>query len=412
VGGEQQHTTPSRHTARSWIRPHYASFNGLRGLAVLLVFIHHFGGPIQSFSDRYLWTGVDLFFVLSGFLITGILYDSLGSTRYFRDFYVRRALRIFPVFFGFFLVLAVAVPLFHLHIEAGLLDFVFYFGNLTFPFSDQAHHNFTIISAMHHGHLVEIGNIGHLWSLCVEEQFYLVWPAVVWLVRDRKKLMALCLWISAASIGLRFYLFQHASAQELSQFLIHWSTYTRCDTLLAGAWLALYLRGRELSQSALRRASIVLFFGSAALLAGGIWRWRGGHGIFRNPFLATVGYTLIALAAVGLVLRALDDTTSFARALRWRPLSQLGVISYGFYFFHCIAANPWHRLSELHPRFADIMPLIVFVTTVPIAWLSFRYWESPFLRLKSVLAPQQRASAKVARTHLSEPRPKTPPSFR
>jgi len=372
---------------RFWVRPYYSSLNGLRGLAVAMVFLHHFGGSLHVFTDEYLWTGVDLFFVLSGFLITGILYDSLDDPHYFRNFYVRRALRIFPIFYGFFLVLAVLTPILHLHLERGILAFVFYFGNLTVPFADLLRHNPTVISMMHHGSLMEVGNVGHLWSLCVEEQFYLIWPTVVWWVRDRRRLMAVCVLVALCTIVLRILLLTYATESELGQYLIHWSTYTRCDTLLIGAWLALFLRGRELSPVQLRRMSMGLFWPATAGLAFGIVEWRG-HGVLHNPFVITVGYTLIGLAAAGFLLRALDDDSLVARVLRWGPLSGLGAISYGFYFFHAIPSYPLHRLADMHPALTNVIPLAWFAVTVGLAWLSFHFYETPFLRLKKVLAPQ------------------------
>jgi peptidoglycan/LPS O-acetylase OafA/YrhL len=177
---------------RSWIKPYYGSFNGIRGLAVLSVFFEHYAtyvhlSPLESFS----WTGVDLFFVLSGFLITGILYDSLGGPRFFRNFYIRRALRIFPVFYGFFLLLFLLTPLLHLRYDVHLLSFFFYVGNLVTPLADLVHRNPTVIFMHRHGSTFAVCNIGHLWSLCVEEQFYLIWPAVVWFARDRRKLMTI-----------------------------------------------------------------------------------------------------------------------------------------------------------------------------------------------------------------------------
>jgi len=121
--------------------------------------------------DEWFWVGVDLFFVLSGFLITGILYDSLRDPHYFRNFYVRRALRIFPIFYGFFLALLLLKPLLHLQMDRAMWAFPFYVGNLTMPFSDLGHHDPSVITMGVGGHIGTVGNISHLWSLCVEEQF-------------------------------------------------------------------------------------------------------------------------------------------------------------------------------------------------------------------------------------------------
>jgi len=240
---------------------------------------------------------------------------------------------------------------------------------------------------MHHGSMMEVGNVGHLWSLCVEEQFYLIWPTVVWWVRDRRRLMAVCVLVALCTIVLRILLLTYATESELGQYLIHWSTYTRCDTLLIGAWLALFLRGRELSPVQLRRMSMGLFWPATAGLAFGIVEWRG-HGVLHNPFVITVGYTLIGLAAAGFLLRALDDDSLVARVLRWGPLSGLGAISYGFYFLHAIPSYPLHRLADMHPALTNVIPLAWFAVTVGLAWLSFHFYETPFLRLKKVLAPQ------------------------
>ena len=374
-----------RSLSRIWIKPYYGSFNGLRGIAVGMVFLCHFGGTLQGYTGN-LWVGVDLFFVLSGFLITGILYDSLENPHYFRNFYVRRALRIFPVFYGFFLAVAILTPILHLHIHWNMLTFVFYFGNLVVPFTNLTAHNPTIIAIVHHGHLMEVGNIGALWSLCVEEQFYLIWPAVIWWLRDRKRLMNLCVIVSLMTVTLRFYLYFHATPIEIEQMILYWPIYTRCDTLLVGAWLALFLRGHALTQIQLRRMSNCLIWIPLPSL---MYILSRKHGFLRHPFVGTVGFTLIALVAAGVLLRAIDDDCTLARVLRWHPLSGLGAISYGVYFIHLIPASPLHRLADLHPDLSNIIPVLWFFMTVAIAWLSFRFYETPFLRLKTVLAPQQ-----------------------
>jgi peptidoglycan/LPS O-acetylase OafA/YrhL len=372
-----------------------------------MVFVSHYGGRLQGILGSTLWVGVDLFFVLSGFLITGILYDSLESPHYFRNFYVRRALRIFPVFYGFFLVVAILAPIFHLHAHWNVLTFVFYFGNLVVPFTDVIKHNPTIIWIVHHGVPLEIINLGHLWSLCVEEQFYLVWPAVVWLVRDRRALMRVCVMVSIAALLLRFWLLKHATPLEITQYIFYWNTFVRCDSLVIGSWLALFLRGHKLSLVQLRRLSAVLFWVPLAGLAFDFVHWRR-WGFFNNPFTMTVGFTLIALAALGTLLRSLDDDGLLARVLRFRPLSGLGVISYGFYFYHAIPITLWRNLAVSHPALKNVVPLMAFSATVVVAWLSFHFFEVRFLALKKVLAPQRPRSSRVkgsapVRVHVSEP---------
>jgi len=394
------------HLPRIWIQPHYASFNGLRAVAVFLVFLVHFGNYILPRQlTEYMWAGVDLFFVLSGFLITGILFDSIHDPLYFRNFYIRRALRIFPVFYSLFLLLFLLTPILHLAYEPTLLLYSVYLGNLFLPFLDLAHHNPTIIVWAFHGHYIN-GNIGHLWSLCVEEQFYLIWPAVVWLVRSRIRLMWICALVSLATLLERIYLQGHLSQHLLDYHLLEWSTYTRIDTLLVGAWFALWLRGRALSIVQLRRLAYALFFIPLAIL--GI-RMVTLPIVRRDQFVYTIGYTLIALIFAGVLLRSLDDASYLSRILRNRYLDAFGVVSYGFYIFHHIFLYELQDLVATHlalRRVAPILPFIVFGLTLLLAKLSFRYLESPFLRMKSKLAPQWVSPplAPIA-LHVSEPRP-------
>ena len=345
--------------------------------------------------------GVDLFFVLSGFLITGILFDTLESPHYFRDFYVRRALRIFPVFYGFFLCFFVLTPVLRLHWHWNLLTFTFYFGNLVVPWVDLNKHNPTLIWIIRHGAPMQVGNLGSLWSLCVEEQFYLVWPAVLFLVRDRKKLMYLCAIVAVLTLAGRIALYRYASPPAGGVVLLYWSTYTRCDTLLVGAWLALYLRGRQMSIRKLRWTATTLFWIPVAFLVIGARSYPG-------VFTVTVGYTLIALAAMGLLMRALDEHGWFARIFEFKPLAGLGLISYGFYLYHSIPSPVWNHVGDVHPKLLNVIPFAAFAFTLALAWTSYRFFETPFLRLKKVLAPQRTEerledTALPAGFHVSEP---------
>ena len=418
----ESHEQLSPDPPRIWIQPHYASFNGLRGLAVLLVFFAHFGEYlIPPMIARNLWFGVDLFFVLSGFLITGILYDSVHDPHFFRNFYTRRALRIFPVFYTFFLALLILTPILHLTYPTQLWLYCFYVGNLFLPFIDLAKHNPTIILWTIHRHVLTT-NIGHLWSLCVEEQFYLVWPAVVWLTRSRTRLMKICVLVSAVVLLGRLTLEVRAYPGLANEFFMEWSTFTRIDTLLAGAWFALWLREKPLSRLQLRRLSLRLVTLSLTCIALGLF---GSEFIFAiNPmvFVRTFGYTLIALASAGLILHALDEANTLSRFFRNRYLSGLGLISYGFYFIHHLFMYEAKSLVQNNGavrRLSIAIPFMAFALSLLLAKLSFKYLESPFLRLKGRLAPQWVPTPPKSSSapgfaefpapeplHLSEPRPK------
>lgn len=383
---------------RTWIRPHYRSLDGLRGMAVAMVFLCHYGQFLSLYKIvNVTWVGVDMFFVLSGFLITGILYDSLSAPHFFRNFYTRRALRIFPVFYGFFLTLLLLTPILHLYYHRNMLAFVFYVGNLTVPFTNLALHNPTMLWIRHHGSLLYAGNIGPLWSLCVEEQFYLIWPAVVWWVRDRRRLMQLCVVVALLTLAGRFYLYRHASALEVESYLLDWSTYTRCDTLLMGAWLALFLRGRALTRARLHQLATAILVVAVTGLFVGVDHWYTHH-LFFNPFIMTAGFTLIGLAAVAVLLFALDEENLLSRLLRNCALQQLGVISYGFYFYHLLPIGLWEHMANVYPQFAWSVPILALLLTLTVSYLSFRYLETPFLGLKKVIAP--RAAAEVTEEDL------------
>ncbi|MGD0541558.1 MAG: acyltransferase, partial [Tepidisphaeraceae bacterium] len=212
---------------------HLTALDGVRGLAVLMVMSFHFlqretfpssrvVNLLQSIS-RVGQTGVDLFFVLSGFLITGILLHAKQSPAFFRNFYARRALRIFPLAYGALLVVYVVLPL------AGLtawtswkqqLWFWLYASNLHATFSTQ-----------------DIGGPGHFWSLAVEEQFYLTWPTVVWLC-NRRSLYGACIGCLIISLAARLVLIK-------LDYTVFDFTLCRLDALAMGAILANFVRDRR-----------------------------------------------------------------------------------------------------------------------------------------------------------------------
>ncbi len=173
---------------------YYPALDGLRAVAVAMVFFQHYGAG-RAWVFGWGWTGVDVFFVLSGFLITGILYDSQDRPHRFRDFYARRTLRIFPLYYFVWIVVVLLAPWAEWQWSWRWALWPAYLGNYArFLFLHGAGDPYRF-DRLTFGPLVRgwFGYpmhlyIGHFWSLCVEEQFYLVWPWVVYAVRRRERL--------------------------------------------------------------------------------------------------------------------------------------------------------------------------------------------------------------------------------
>jgi len=262
---------------------HIPALDGVRGLAILLVIAFHARVVFTTTNEiPYLgfralglgWSGVDLFFVLSGFLITGILLDSRGSPRYFRVFYLRRALRIFPLYFAYlFLILIVARFLLLAYTGSDLWNSTnpwWYFTYLLNWKSDQGYNDLVL---------------GHLWSLAIEEQFYLVWPAMVWLA-PRRHLKWLCLIIAAGAFLARFYMGSHGYGSEATYRM----TPGRMDTLALGAFVAVGLRDFRAVLD--RWANVVLALSTAGFLA--VWAFNSGP-VWSDLAMRTLGASLIAV---------------------------------------------------------------------------------------------------------------------
>ncbi len=369
--------------SRLWISRYYASFDGLRALAITSVFLCHYG-PLASpiFDGGYYWAGVDLFFVLSGFLITGILYEARDSPTYFRDFYVRRALRILPVYYGLLFALLLLAPVLHLRITRDFpINFAF-LQNLFYRYWGFHHAgpNATVVGFHHSGI-----QLGVLWSLCVEEQFYLLWPFVLRLLRSRKKILRVAIATAAAVILIRCLLLLLDSTAIHAVNYLYYEPYTRFDALLIGAAFNLWLQRRRLTRLELRRLSAGLFLGSVLILSLAFAVVGSRHGITLTD---TVGFTLVDLAAAGLLLRSLDDRSRLSSLLRLPWIKRLGMVSYGFYVIHGLFTDVLgDKIPRLSPPLRTVAVVLTFVTVYGLAELSFRYWEQPFLRLKSRLAP-------------------------
>lgn len=331
--------------------------DGLRGIAILMVFLYH------SLQVPVFWSGVDLFFVLSGYLITGILLGlkkrqtagamgrSLG-----RSFYVRRACRILPPFIAF---LGVVTVLFPVPWPRLWYWYAFFDANLA--------------SATHHD---PVRAMVPLWSLAVEEQFYFIWPWIVLSVgRKTLKQIALCLVLIAPVLRAI------CTPAFSSQWPIYALTPFRMDTLACGALIAIladtdpaWLNRNQYRARWTAAAAGTIFIALSTLHS---FRWTANGELFN-----TFGYSLLVTIYGGVLVFVLGSEQGWAHSiLSTRPLRYLGLISYTFYLYH------WGILirmeQQTHMSFL-VYPLSFAITTA-IAGISWHFFEAPILRMSSVL---------------------------
>jgi len=333
--------------------------DSIRGLAVLLVLVHNtdksrFFGLIAHDG----WMGVDLFFVLSGLLITGILLNTKDSEHYFRNFYARRCLRIWPLYFSTLLFMFVVVPILRPSEAPQVFavrsmpwwSYLIFLQNFFVPVVTKA-----------------TGLLGVTWSLAVEEQFYLVWAVVVWFCSEAK-LRRIAATVICLSPVLRFYLLRH-------NVNVYPNTFCRLDGLMAGALLALLFRSKTLAlQTYVTPAWISLSIAvPVALITAGRVEW--------------LVYSFTSLASASLVYLAICSRQQWFRAvLGNRFLIYTGTISYGIYLLEKI---PIDAAQSLH---LDKHPLVVLsvsaLATYILASISWNVMEKPFLRLKRLFVLQ------------------------
>ena len=392
--------------------------DGLRGIAILLVMLFHFtvGSPtalidVPFFTfTRYGWTGVDLFFVLSGFLITGILIDAKGSEHYFRNFYIRRALRILPLYYTFVAGLILLYPRIGgptASAEAQVLvQHQWWFWTHTVNWLVARTGDFVTVTTL---------GTGGFWSLAIEEQFYLVWPLIVFF-SSRRQLFRTCLGLVAASLLLRL-LMTWAGASWTAVYSV---TFTRLDPLVLGGATAIIARSPA-GLSLLRRyaphvatLSLLSIIGIEVLL----------RTAYPNYTLAlALDCTLLALLwAAVLVLFITSAPGSIGMLIGSNPiLRALGQYSYALYLFHGHfnrLFQKYHITSHLLVPFGgSMLPgqllyiLLAIVASLILAWLSWHLYEKHFLKLKAWF-PSGKVVRQIAVTPVASPSPVVLPKLR
>lgn len=316
------------------------ALDGLRGIAVLLVIAFHFTG--KPLGGGY---GVDLFFVLSGFLITTLLLEEHGAIERISlgSFYARRARRLFPALAATLCAYLVYNAILGRNALATVANYGLYYGNIYFVVSQAADHT----------------GLGHLWSLAEEEQFYLLWPCLLLIVVRAKRPVY---WITAFALALvtyRFALIAHGAGMPR----LYRAPDTHSEGLLLGAALAF-----------LRQQGFV----------AGEWAGKLGLALTIPPAVAgdwSVGLPLFEVGAACLIVAAVSNT-ELARALSFRPLVWVGTLSYSLYLWHSPVLWAFHA----HNR------LIALALTFVLGWLSYRYVERPFRRRAVRVEPAVRPS--------------------
>jgi peptidoglycan/LPS O-acetylase OafA/YrhL len=370
---------------------HIAALDGVRGLAILMVMGVHFIGDqepvtrfehfLQRLGNYGIW-GVDLFFVLSGFLITGILYDSKLKPRFFRNFYVRRTLRIFPIYYAVLAVLFLVVPLVPVLRTAALEEssrhqaWAWLYGtNIYLAIKDAW----------------TLPYIGHFWSLAVEEHFYLVWPLVVFAC-SRATLLRVCVGAILSAIALRIGL-ALTGFGEVTQYVL---SPCRLDALCAGSFLAVAARPAGIVTLVPASRPALYASGAVVLALSALHVATTSLDAVTLPLRTTV--LAIFFGALLILSISVEPMSLLGRFFTSGTMRFLGKYSYGLYLFHGIigyvlverGTQEWIT-SIVGSHLLGMAAYAVGGAGVSllVAILSYELFEKHFLRLKDRFAPSE-----------------------
>lgn len=359
-------------TAASQNRSYYPALDGLRGLASLLVVIYHNFGFINHYFF-FGWIGLDIFFVLSGFLITDILLNTLHRKDYLKNFYMRRMLRVFPIYYVGLILFLIVLP----RLPNMMNYFSYYVNNQVYLWTYLQNWLYVFNPPPQHQSI-----LNHLWSLAVEEQFYLLWPLVFLLIKKPKYLLALIGLLLVLVIGLRYWSWT-SQVQDLSYYNLY--TFTRIDGICIGCMVALL---QKINPGFLRKytAAIVLAFAGFNFM----FFFFNRENQFTFPYLAIAGYSTVAMLFGLLVYDIIHERTKLLiRIFSNRILKFFGRVSYGCYIIHWplyLLLSPY-LLKWITPYVSGdpkhfITSFIATALSYLLGYLSYRYFESYFLRLK------------------------------
>jgi len=355
-------------------RTHYPGLDVLRGLAISIVVFYHNFGSVSFF--RFGWLGVDLFFALSGFPITDLLLNSRDNKYYFRNFYIRRILRIFPIYYLVLIIFFSFSPILFSQKDP-TSTFSYYNNNKVWFWS--YFQNWLMV----HKGPPPVPFLAHFWSLAIEEQFYLFWPLFVFFIKKLETLKKVIILLIGIAIVTRLCVwFQYP--KEVEAF--YCNTFTRMDSLLMGCLLAVHLiQGKAISQKVIKLVvlSFMTFILISLLFFGNIRQ--------DNLLFPTIGYSLTAAFFCSLLYLLIKHE---AYLLPWlkhlKPLSFMGKISYGMYVYHLPIylilgyllsgiLSSYFNSSFNHALFLSALSILL---TIIASTASFYLLEKPILNLK------------------------------
>ena len=378
---------------------HIPVLDGIRGLAIVMVLVAHFTTIIESYLKECFplagpvftkvalsgLMGVDLFFVLSGFLITGILLDTKSTHGFFRNFYARRFLRIFPLYYGILFILFCILPKI-----------------ITFDTAanEMAGHQWWLWAYLTNfpGHPgwdnSVIFKLGHFWSLAVEEHFYFVWPFVVNFVPNRQLKRICTLWIPFSIIaGLS----SRVSEWEIARFL-SWSTLSFSGGLMLGAYCALVAREENGLESLVPYArKTITVFGVLFLVSSMVPRYMG-----LDLVIHYVSWFFFLPIIVLAVASSRDGRGFLFKFFNLRIMRLFGKVSYGLYVYHFVVLplfekyfhpDTWSHLVGSPIVVVAVFFMITIGSTFLISWISWHLYEKQFLKLKRFFEPEPRGEA-------------------
>ena len=341
---------------------YFKNLDALRAFAAIAVIFAHFFDQNKVAKDTALFklfalgnSGVSLFFVLSGFVITRILIQTVNSDNYFKSFYLRRTLRIFPLYYFALACYYFIPPLIdgsnHFELNSKQLYYVFYLQNFARTFNWDS-----------------LGP-AHFWSLAVEEHFYFLWPAIVFfcLKLNLKTLINVSFFIIVLAHLLRVVM--SYNGYEINVF-----TFTRIDQLVFGGLIAVYEKKGFLIEENKQKFIALIVIGFLGIVTIELQNSVLLKEVFKHTFFGLLYGGLIMYVVI-------SEKSVFVNQLLQNKLIQyLGKISYGIYVWHVLAISIVNTYFSLNIYFGFILTLFI---TILISWGSFQIIESPFLKLKS-----------------------------